>query len=151
MGQKAASGTVAAAIPRTDDAENTCAATGSNVMTTMGTITVYREYGIPLVGRLKVFVDGVHVTGLRSNSSVDITAGSGRHTVRVGMAWQASAPVDVELEDGGRVTLRARVDLRAQSFTAFFLRPNEALDLDVVPSRPQIPVEHTKHVVIPRD
>ena len=70
-------------------------------MGTMGTITVYREYGIPLIGRVKVFVDGMLVTALRSNSAVDIAAGEGRHTVRVGMAWQASAPVDVELEYGG--------------------------------------------------
>lgn len=88
----------------------------SSVLITMGTITVYREYGIPLAGRIRVLVDGVLVTGLRSNSAVDITAGGGRHTVRVGLAWQASAPVEVELEESGRVTLRARVDLRAQSF-----------------------------------
>jgi hypothetical protein len=31
----------------------------------MGTITVYREYGIPLVGRMKVFVDGILVSKMR--------------------------------------------------------------------------------------
>ncbi|MDK3257916.1 hypothetical protein [Blastococcus capsensis] len=117
----------------------------------MGTITVYREYGIPLVGRMKVFIDGTLVSALRSNSAVDITAGAGRHTVRVGMAWQASAPVDVELEDGGRETLRARVDLRAQSFTGFLLRPDEALDLDVVAGRPRIPLTRTEQADIRRD
>ncbi len=120
-------------------------------MITMGTITVYREYGIPLGRQIKVFVDGVLVTGLRSESAVDVTVDAGRHTVHVSLDWQASAPVDVDVKGRERVTLRARVDLRALSFTAFFLRPNEALDLDVVPSRPRIPVELTEQVDLSRD
>ena len=116
----------------------------------MGTITVYREYGVPLVGRIKVFVDGVLVTALRSDSAVDITADEGRHSVRVALAWQSSRPVDVELANRGRVTLRARVDLRALSFTACFLRPGEALDLDVVPGGPRIPVARTEQAALRR-
>ncbi len=151
MPLKAAYGTRAAAVPRPDDADTRVRRNGSSVLITMGTITVYRDYGVPLGRQLKVFVDGVPVTGHRSESAVDITLDEGRHAVHVSLDWQASAPVDVHIEDGKRVTLRARVDLRSMSFTAFFLRPKEALDLSVVPSRPQIPVERTEQVDMSRD
>jgi hypothetical protein len=59
----------------TDYADTRVRRIGANVMITMGTITVYREYGIPPVGRRRSFVDGSFGPGLRSNSAVDITAG----------------------------------------------------------------------------
>ncbi|SEL42374.1 hypothetical protein SAMN04515665_11296 [Blastococcus sp. DSM 46786] len=114
----------------------------------MATITVYREYGAPLVGRMQVFVDGNRVAALRSEGSVDITIDGGQHTVRVALWPQASAPVELDLPADGRVTLRARVGLRANTFAALFRQRGKALDLDVVAGRPRIPAARTAHVDI---
>ena len=115
----------------------------------MATITVCREYGA-LLGRMRGFVDGTVVTALRSNSCVEITTDAGWHTVRVVMAWQAGAPVDVGLGPGDGATLRARVDLRAHSLSAESDRRGEALGLDVVADRPPIPPAGTGQADIRR-
>jgi hypothetical protein len=120
------------------------------MMITMATITVYREWGAAFVSRMKVFVDETLVTALRSDSAVDITTGAGRHTLRVVMGWQASAPVDVDLEAEERVQLRASVDWRAHSFTGTFRRPKEALDLEVLAGRPRLAPARTEQADMSR-
>ncbi|RBY89024.1 hypothetical protein DQ244_14735 [Blastococcus sp. TBT05-19] len=117
----------------------------------MSTVTVYREYGAPLVSRMQVFVDGNRVAALRSESSVDITMEEGRYTVHVALWPQASAPLDLDLSADDRVTLRARVGLRANTFAALFRRPDRALDLDVVAGRPRMPAGRTEQIDIRRD
>lgn len=98
----------------------------------MATITVYREYGIPLGRRIKVLLDERVVGRVRGESSVSFTVPAGRHTVRVVLDWQSSAPVVLELDEEDTVVLRARVDLRATSVAGMLTRSDQALDLDVM-------------------
>lgn len=98
----------------------------------MATITVYREYGIPLGRRIKVLLDDQVVGRVRGGSSVRSTVPAGRHEVRVALDYQRSSPVVLELDEEDTVVLRARVDLRAVSVAGMLTRAGEALDLDVM-------------------
>ena len=110
----------------------------------MATITVYREYGAPLLQRMRVYVDDTLVAALGSDSSVDIDAPAGGHSVRVTMGLQASAPVEVDLEPEDSVHLRGDRGWRAHSLTGTLRRPYEALDLEVMTARPRTAPTHTE-------
>ncbi len=98
----------------------------------MATITVYREYGIPLGRRIKVLLDERVVGRVRGEGSVSVTVPAGRYAVRVALDYQKSVPVVLELGEDDTVVLRARVDLRATSWTGMVTRSGEALDLEVL-------------------
>jgi len=98
----------------------------------MATITVHREYGVPLARRMKVFIDDQLVGRVKSDARADFQVEPGPHIVRVALDWQRSAPVSVDASEARAITLRARMTLRSLTWKSLGSQSGRAIDLDVV-------------------
>ena len=86
--------------------------------------------------RMTFLVDGGVVARLRRGASQQIEVAAGRHRLRVRTDWQHSREVEVELGLDAQVTVEGAVPPGSATFTRMFLRPGEALELDVVGGGP---------------
>jgi hypothetical protein len=92
----------------------------------MGTLVVHRpdDWG-GRIRRLKIFIDGAEVAGLRPNESHTAELPAGLHHVRGQMDWATCAPLPIEVPDGG--TVHAEVSLPYTKVFRAFVTPKRAV------------------------
>lgn len=84
------------------------------------------------MARVRIKVDGHLAARLKRGAGQRFEVAPGRHVVRVHLGFQASSPVEVNVDGTETVTLEAAVYERSWRFTETFLRPGSALDLRVM-------------------
>ena len=92
----------------------------------MGTLVIRRpnDYG-GRFRRLKIYFDGVEVTGLRPNETLTIEVAAGLHEVRGRMDWATCKPLPVEVTDSTPVTVE--VSLPYWGVARSFVTPKRAV------------------------
>jgi hypothetical protein len=67
-------------------------------------------------------VDGRQVGTIRDGETVDIEVPAGRHSVRLVIAWTGSHVVDVDVPEGGFLTVRCSAKQTASALLDLFSR-----------------------------
>lgn len=80
----------------------------------MGTLIIRRPNdGGGYFRRLKVYIDGTEVAGLRPNETHTVEIADGVHEVRVRMDWVTCDPLSVEVTEGEAVTVEVSLPFSA--------------------------------------
>lgn len=82
--------------------------------------------------RMTFIVDGRVVARLRRGTSQQVEVAAGRHRLRVRTDWQRSREVEVEVGPDEHVTVEGSVPPGSATLINMFLRPGQALELEVV-------------------
>lgn len=101
----------------------------------MAIIEIHRPmdyYGI--YRKLKVWIDGVHIGGIRTEETEIFEVTDAIHTVQVSMDWCKSVPYEVEMSNGKATKLIARTKYwMPVALILCFVRPS--LVFTVMPKR----------------
>jgi hypothetical protein len=92
----------------------------------MGTLVIRRpdDWGGRL-RRLRIFIDGEEVAGLRPNEVHTAELPAGPHNVRGQMDWATCAPLPIEVPDGG--TVQVEVSMPYVAVLKAFVAPKRAV------------------------
>jgi hypothetical protein len=92
----------------------------------MGTLVIHRPDDLGgRFRRLKIYVDGLEVVGMRPNKTFTIEVAAGVHEVRGRMDWATCHPLPVEIRDGETVTVE--VSLPFWGVLKSFVMPKRAV------------------------
>jgi hypothetical protein len=97
----------------------------------MGTLAIKRPNDLGgYFRRLKIYVDGAEVAGLRPNKTFTIEVIAGVHEVRGRMDWRSCVPLRVQVTDGEIAPVE--VSLPYSSAIKSFTDPKHAVQARVV-------------------